>query len=559
MQAARRLDLDEPLPQAGYLAWYRILNHGYPFRDYAANGALAADAELMAAYAQASPSPPIATPWPGRRVPLPPGNAEPGAAPSAELIAGWLRLAAGVLRTRDLGHSTVVFKSSPSGGARHPTDIGVHLGVGWSAPLAGRWWYDPVTHELVRRDGAEPEPPAGTAVFLVSSHVERAMWRYRDVRAFRPVLIDAGHVVETLLAVINACGWTGRWHPAGGFACGDQLDPVLGYVTATCGGQPPIAPEPPLLTAAGPAAAWRTNPLASLQVTAAAVRASVPGRLPVEVTPAMIDALAYATPSSRGDRPSGAADIRGATGCAAAELDTLAEQGLLVDVDAGDAVWRAGRAWFEHDWYLSLLAHAEEAGTVGAACAPIVTPAGLAAALDGRRTCRAFAGTALPADVARRVLDVAAQAPPGVSVVVVLRQPAGPRAAGVYELCDGRWLPSPLPVPGEAEIQEAAIGQPWAHGFALLVWLIPMPCTLPGSWEAALVDCGRVAQQIALAVAAHLSVGVFQSPALVDGLLGGILHDRGSRDGAYLVGVGVARDRPHTAPRQFRAVDVLWH
>src|SRR5204862_6708065 len=119
------------------------------------------------------------------RVPLPSDTAEPAAAPDAELVAGWLRLAVGVLRTRDMGHSTVAYKFSPSGGARHPTDIGVHLGGGWTRPLTGRWWYDPVAHELVRRDGAEPEPPTGAAVFLVSSHVERAMWRYRDVRAFR--------------------------------------------------------------------------------------------------------------------------------------------------------------------------------------------------------------------------------------------------------------------------------------------------------------------------------------------------------------------------------------
>src|SRR5688572_32356434 len=42
-----------------------------------------------------------------------------------------------------------------------------------------------------------------TTLFRSASHVHRAMWRYRDVRSFRPVIMDAGHIVETLLAVIT--------------------------------------------------------------------------------------------------------------------------------------------------------------------------------------------------------------------------------------------------------------------------------------------------------------------------------------------------------------------
>ncbi|MGH4013652.1 MAG: hypothetical protein ACRDSL_06905 [Pseudonocardiaceae bacterium] len=346
------------------------LNHGYPFLDYSSETALTADAQLMAAYAAQAGAPVPSTAWPGPRHALPAGRFVTGVQqpPGVDLLAGWLQIAAGIIRLRQLPHSTIAYRTSPSGGARHPTDLGVRLGAGWPEQVRGGWWYDPLAHALVPAGDTIPEQALGAptdAVFAVTSHVARAMWRYRDVRAFRPVLIDAGHVVETLICAISAAGWDATWHPAPGFVDdAGQLDPVLGYVVASEVTGPrnlstdQHRPEP----AESPGGALRTNPLISVSITATDVRAEnhQRGGAHLVVTSAMLDTLAYATPNSRGDRPTTPSEIGGATGVDIAAVERLVRHGLLLGEAAGDRLWRLAHPWFRHDWFLSLLAHAQE-------------------------------------------------------------------------------------------------------------------------------------------------------------------------------------------------------
>jgi nitroreductase len=570
--AAAQLGIDEPVPDHGYLAWYRTLNQGYPFLDYSSEAALTADADLMSAYAAQADAPAPSTAWPGSREPLPPGRLAPDVRqpPGVDVLAGWLRIAAGITRVRQLPHSTVAYRTSPSGGARHPTDLGVRLGAGWPEQVRGQWWYDPLAHALVPSGSATPEstPTSSTdAVFTVTSHVARAMWRYRDVRAFRPVLIEAGHVVETLMNAITVSGWTASWHPAPGFVHdGGELDPVLGYVLARDASAPTslptisVSPEPEF----SPDRALRTNPLLSLRITPTSVRVEnhLRGGAGLPVTPPMLDALAYATPSSRGDRPTTPEEIRIATGVDSTAIESLVRHGVLLSENEGDRLWRQARSWFRHDWFLSLLAHAHEhAGGARDAIGrgPIAPPPpDLPAALDQRRTCRALTGAALPATAVDRLLTTARFAPTGVRVVLVLRHDvvAG-LTSGSYVLEAGEWRPAGNTIPSEEQVRKAAIGQPWARGFDAEFWVIPSPDAEQGSWEASLIDCGRLAQRLALAVSADPAVGVFQSPALVDEVLADILKLNSSPDGAYLVGVGVTRDMPHDADRIFRPSQVV--
>ncbi|MGH4013653.1 MAG: hypothetical protein ACRDSL_06910 [Pseudonocardiaceae bacterium] len=151
-----------------------------------------------------------------------------------------------------------------------------------------------------------------------------------------------------------------------------------------------------------------------------------------------------------------------------------------------------------------------------------------------------------------RLLATAQLAPPGVRVVLILRQDGAGPGRGSYILDAGEWPPTRTPMPSEDRVRKAASGQPWASGFDAVFWLIPSPDDQPGSWEAALIDCGRLAQRLALVVSADPRIGVFQSPALIDEVLADILLRHSSMDGAYLVGVGVARDRPHDADWIFR-------
>jgi SagB-type dehydrogenase family enzyme len=116
--------------------------------------------------------------------------------------------------------SSCVLKSIPSGGGRHPTEVflaafdlpGIPVGV---------HHYDVEHHRLeVVRPGQQREafaratfdlftryatPPVAALVF--TSLVERAMWRYRDPRSFRAVLVDVGHAVMAYRQVARMLGF----------------------------------------------------------------------------------------------------------------------------------------------------------------------------------------------------------------------------------------------------------------------------------------------------------------------------------------------------------------
>jgi SagB-type dehydrogenase family enzyme len=123
-------------------------------------------------------------------------------------------------RMRVAGGGISLLKSIPSGGARHPTEIFLAAFDLVGIP-EGVYHYDVEHHRLVwLRAGQHRQafaqatldlfaryetPPAAALVF--TSLVERAMWRYRDPRSFRAVLVDAGHAVMAYRHVARALGF----------------------------------------------------------------------------------------------------------------------------------------------------------------------------------------------------------------------------------------------------------------------------------------------------------------------------------------------------------------
>ncbi|MFD5425932.1 hypothetical protein [Streptomyces sp. NPDC127084] len=555
--AARTLGISDawerPEPP-DFLAHYRRLNLDYPFLDYSVETSHEADRALMDGYAANGAPPPVTTPRPGPSTRLPEAPLPDGSPrlPDVGLLASWLTAAGRITGRRPGRHGPIVLKSSPSGGARHPTDLGVILGSGWPAPLRGSWWYDGDRHSLVRAEAGFPVTaslPLSGVAFIVSSHVERAMWRYRDVRAFRPVLIDAGHVLETLDLAVQATGWSTAWLPMPSFT---GPDPILGLLLAT--------PEPDLVEGEFPPAAqtrpavadseYRTNPLLSLIPRADGLYAQVHSerQRPARLTPEAVTALAYANPSTRGDRPSRPAEIRENSGASPAEVEELVAARALLPAAEAMRLWERSRPWIESSWFPSLLVHAEAAGeartkkhraTTSAALAPPVPWSRLPAALAARRTHRAFSERPLTLgslDALFRILATVQS-----EVRLSLLHPNHILETGTYRRTDHGWV-RVGPAPTSDEIQRAAIGQPWTAGISAVAWLVPRTTEHDGgTWQSALIQCGRDAQRIALGLATDPSCGVFQSPALVEHLLEPLTGLGTAHDGAYLVGVGRTR------------------
>jgi SagB-type dehydrogenase family enzyme len=118
-------------------------------------------------------------------------------------------------RGRVAGQGEVVFKTSPSGGARHPIEAYAIVNA-VEGVSSGVYHYDSASHDLV---GLGPEVSRERLVALLGNQFyfsncavavvmtacfERTMWRYPFTRAYRTVLIEAGHLAQTFALVSTA-------------------------------------------------------------------------------------------------------------------------------------------------------------------------------------------------------------------------------------------------------------------------------------------------------------------------------------------------------------------
>lgn len=111
----------------------------------------------------------------------------------------------------------VPLKTSPSGGARHSIEVYL-LALSVDGLPPGTYRY---CHDAHRLSVASTEDPAAklpgffpaqdwfhapAAVFFMTSVFERVQWRYRFARAYRAILLEAGHFCQTFLLVATGLG-----------------------------------------------------------------------------------------------------------------------------------------------------------------------------------------------------------------------------------------------------------------------------------------------------------------------------------------------------------------
>ena len=111
----------------------------------------------------------------------------------------------------------LLHKTSPSAGARHPGEVYVMaLRVKGLSP--GLYHYHPAHHylETIRANTTREKAwlycarqhftkDAG-ALFLMTAVLRRTMWKYHRARAYRVVLLDAGHLCQTFCLVATWLG-----------------------------------------------------------------------------------------------------------------------------------------------------------------------------------------------------------------------------------------------------------------------------------------------------------------------------------------------------------------
>jgi SagB-type dehydrogenase family enzyme len=111
----------------------------------------------------------------------------------------------------------LLHKTSPSAGARHPGEVYLMaLRVKGLSP--GLYHYHPAHHYLERLSTRVTRNKAwlycaraehakkAAALFLMTAVFRRTMWKYHLARAYRVVLLDAGHLCQTFCLVATWLG-----------------------------------------------------------------------------------------------------------------------------------------------------------------------------------------------------------------------------------------------------------------------------------------------------------------------------------------------------------------
>jgi SagB-type dehydrogenase family enzyme len=133
-------------------------------------------------------------------------------------LTALLQLGGGIVERRDDSlYGTVVFKASPSAGARDPIEI-YAIVRDVDDVEAGLYHFSPGIEALEKLGelpsddaqaaalGGQPWMREAPVVLVYSAVIGRTQWRYPSGRALRDVLIGLGHVSQTVLVAAAAMG-----------------------------------------------------------------------------------------------------------------------------------------------------------------------------------------------------------------------------------------------------------------------------------------------------------------------------------------------------------------
>jgi len=111
----------------------------------------------------------------------------------------------------------LLHKTSPSAGARHPGEVYL-MALRVKGLRPGLYHYHPAHHHLNRIGANATREKAwlycarqhfaknAAALFLMTAVFRRTMWKYQFARAYRVVLLDAGHLCQTFCLVATWLG-----------------------------------------------------------------------------------------------------------------------------------------------------------------------------------------------------------------------------------------------------------------------------------------------------------------------------------------------------------------
>lgn len=94
----------------------------------------------------------------------------------------------------------------PSGGGKHPVEAYVKLNQDFADYKSGDYVYDVNSNSILKTNRKLLSKNKSEIEIIFAINPERPMWRYRDSRSFRAIMIDLGHVIEMTTEMLNTVG-----------------------------------------------------------------------------------------------------------------------------------------------------------------------------------------------------------------------------------------------------------------------------------------------------------------------------------------------------------------
>lgn len=533
--------------QNEYLNNYQKIVCEYPFRDYHKEGWQAKDAKQMRQFELLSRQPSPITRRFGKKIKLPPAdisiiteNSEVDSFSKMDFLATILHITFSPFG-RIKSSLPMLRKTSPSGGGRHPTEALIFY-PGSDFAVKGWYYYDVSEHALVEAkdrdydfalfDSMEPDCIA----ICLCIRVERPMWRYREPRSWRAVLIDVGHVSETLKLLIGAVG--GRTyisHPPQdigsqhSWVCEPEISLIIAYPKGHTE-KTVAAGKVPKYPIAKSSSDILTSPCISLRIDGAkdlVVSVHWPEFKEVPISQKVFELITYCIPSRRGDRPSRREDLNQRFSIGNNEIDELINSGVLIFAECAVKLYDEIHLWSKHNWYMSFLAMVSEKSSRR----EFVLLAGgkeelldfsandLISSLYARKTTRRFSGQAAALSTIERVMKGSAidYFEKDIRYFVVATNIKETERGRLYE-----WDSSAEKfsirngVLDCASIRAATIGQECAGVGVATIWIATKISFGDNiRYTDAIIQLGEIGQRICLISTAQ-GLGVFVTPAVCD-------------------------------------------
>lgn len=537
------LDTDNDSNISTFLERYQKAVLNYPPRDYYDPKWRKKDQDRMDAYAKMWPQPPKITKRLGEKIPLPSVDKQ-DLSPNDENKIDLKKLSA-ILRYNfaPIGKINGQFgpnlrKTSPSGGAKHPTECVIALPNKLNNLNPGFYVYDVETHSLIKDEDYPNEALEslnnGSIGFIIRTRVERPMWRYREIRSFRAIFIDAGHIVENIMELSKLYGYASSIQKPilkenDTFSWLDEPEVATVVITPEGRSIPYIGEKHQNNTFENYSNKLSiTNPAIYFTFEDNQIIANVewPQQDKVNISYAEFNILSHCLPSRRGDRNTITQGIiESIDGVLPDNVKKLKETNCLLPRGLGINFYRRLDLWVKHSWYINFITHLEVRNNTEQIIPKIqqkdnVLTASNLDVLFNRHTTRRFSSEAISRpvfnEIMNKVFPLASMEDENLRVFISAQNVEG-MEKGLYEFDtkDREYINLSKTLTSD-EIRALTIGLEFAGTGALSVWVYKgIDLKSPGLYEIELMELGQIGQRLCLACT-DLGLGIFQTPAITD-------------------------------------------